>query len=288
MPGARGDGMVVGRPLEAVARLCQQRGPSNGVSTGTVGLRPVVAVTHLFPSTDAEHRGPWVVEQVDAIATSTEIRVLCCSQTARDRTEIRPSGVHVTFRSTRTILGGGRAGLLGSSLRYDRALGAYLRANPMLGLLHAHFGIPDAILVRRQAARAGLPYVVTLHGDDAFKVLPRHDPIGGAVSSVVDVSPVVIPNGYDDALFRLSEQPRDLGLLFVGNLVPTKNIEMLLRAYARERAVIALPLTIVGDGPLRVALAGLAATLGITDDVRFVGVQGRREVARLMARATAL
>ena len=279
------------------------------MSSAAVGEPAVLVVTHLFPSTDAEHRGPWVVEQVDALATSTEMRVLCCSQTARDRTEIRPSGVHVTFRSTRTILGGGRAGLLGSSLRYDRALGAYLRANPMLGLLHAHFGFPDAIIVRRQAARAGLPYVVTLHGDDAFKLLPRHDPIGAAVrravldasavicvseamgravSSVVDVSPVVIPNGYDDALFRLSEQPRDLGLLFVGNLVPTKNVEMLLRAYAREHAAIAVPLTIVGDGPLRAPLAGLAATLGIADDVRFLGVQGRREVAGLMARATGL
>jgi glycosyltransferase involved in cell wall biosynthesis len=217
--------------------------------------------------------------------------------------------VRVTFKPTHTILGGGRLGLLASSVRYDRALGAHLSANPDIGLLHAHFGIPDAIVVRRQAARAGRPYVVTLHGDDAFKVLPRHDPIGGAVrravmdasavicvsdamahavTSVLDIHPVVIPNGYDDALFRLSEQPRDRGLLFVGNLVPTKNIALLLRAYAGVHATIAMPLTIVGDGPLRPSLTALAATLGIADQVHFLGVQSRAEVADLMARAVAL
>jgi glycosyltransferase involved in cell wall biosynthesis len=272
-------------------------------------LAPILVVTHLFPSTDREHRGPWVVEQVDALAATTNIGVLCCSQTATNRTEVRPSGASVTYRSTRTIFGGGRLGLLASSWRYGRALDAHLRANPAVGLLHAHFGIPDAILVRRQADRTGLPYVVTLHGDDAFSVLPRRDPIGGAVrravveaaavicvseamaravKSVVDIEPAVIPNGYDSGLFTLSEKPRDLGLLFVGNLVPTKNIDVLLRAYARERATIAAPLTIVGDGPLRASLTALAASLGVADDVRFLGVQGRQEVAALMARAVAL
>ena len=272
-------------------------------------LPPILAVTHLFPATDREHRGPWVVEQVDALATTTDISVLCCSHTASNRTEVRPSGVHVTFRSTRTIFGGGRVGLLASSVRYDRALAWHLRANPSIGLLHAHFGLPDAILVQRQAARAGLPFVVTLHGDDAFKLLPRRDWIGGAVrravssasavicvsnamaravSSTVDVDPIVIPNGYDDALFKRSELERDLGLLFVGNLVPTKNVPMLLRSYARVRSEVGLPLTIAGDGPLRTSLAASAASLGLADSVRFLGVQDRRQVRDLMARANAL
>jgi len=272
--------------------------------------RRVVVVTHLFPSHEGQHRGPWIVEQVDALAASVDIGVLCCSQTAVDRSEVRPSGVEVTFRSTRTVFGGGRLGLLASSIRYDRALGRHLRADPTIGLLHAHFGIPDAILVRRQALRAGLPYVVTLHGDDAFKILPRRDPLGAAVRRAVTgaravicvseamaravtatlpaVDPVVIPNGYDDALFGLSERPRDLGLLFVGNLVPTKQVDLLLRAYARVRDEIRMPLTIVGDGPLRRPLASLAASLGVADTVGFLGVQSRRGVADLMGRAAAL
>ncbi len=151
--------------------------------------------------------------------------------------------------------------------------------------------------------------MVTLHGDDAFKILPRQDPLGRAVSravieasavicvseamaravgAVVEIDPVVIPNGYDDGLFKLSARARDLGLLFVGNLVPTKNVALLLRAYARVRSTIAMPLTIVGDGPLRTSLAQLAVTLGISGGVCFLGVQSRLEVAELMGRAAAL
>jgi teichuronic acid biosynthesis glycosyltransferase TuaC len=272
--------------------------------------RSIVVVTHLFPSDNREHRGPWVVEQVDALGVLMNISVLCCSQTATDRSEVRPSGVLVTFRSTRTAFGRGRLGLLASSVRYDRALAAHLRSNPTIGLVHAHFGIPDAIIARRQATKARIPYMVTLHGDDAFKVLPRRDAIGGAVRRAVteaqavicvssamadavravlpSVDPLVIPNGYDDGLFRLSERRRDLGLLFVGNLVPVKNLAALLRAYARRRDLLSAPLTLAGDGPLRPSLESLAAELGIADRVHFVGVQSRAEVAALMARAVAL
>lgn len=251
-----------------------------------------------------------MAEQVDALQPLVGINVLCCSQTAADRFEVRPSGVTVTFCSIRTPVGRGRLGLLTSSLRYDRALARHLDANPRVGLIHAHFGIPDAIVAHRQAKRMGLPLVVTLHGDDAFRVLPRKDPIGGAVRRAVTgaravicvsgamanavrtvlpaIDPVVIPNGFDDRLFGLSESPRDLGLLFVGLFVPVKNLDILLRAYARVRDRIAVRLTLAGDGPLRPMLEALGADLGIASSVDFLGVRRRDEVAALMQRATAL
>jgi glycosyltransferase involved in cell wall biosynthesis len=270
----------------------------------------VLVVTHLFPSKNQEVRGPWVAEQVDALRPLADIRVLNCSQTATDRSEVRPSGVPVTFRSIRTVFGRGRLGLLASSVRYDRALASYLRSNPSVSLVHAHFGIPDAIVAYRQAKRVGLPLVVTLHGDDALRVLPRRDPIGRAMRRAVAgahalicvssamaeavhrvipaVSPLVIPNGYDDGLFRLSREPRDLGLLFVGMFAPVKNLDVLLRSFAQVSDRIGLPLTLAGDGPLRPGLESLAAELGISGLVHFVGAQTREEVAALMGRADAL
>lgn len=274
------------------------------------GDRSVLVVTHLFPSDEREIRGPWVAEQVDALHDIVDVRVLCCSPTATDRSVTRPSGVPVTYRSIRTVLGRGRLGLLASSVRYDRALAAYLRSEPSVGLIHAHFGIPDAIVACRRAERAGLPLVVTLHGDDAFKVLPRRDPIGramrhavGGAQAVICVSsamaeavrrampavdPLVIPNGFDDRLFRVSTGPRDLGLLFVGMLVPVKNLDVMLRAYAGVHDRVAMPLTFAGDGPLRAALEAQARELGVAESVRFVGAQSREEVAALMGRAVAL
>lgn len=270
----------------------------------------VLVVTHLFPTGPRDIRGPWVAEQVDALNALTPMRVMCCSHVATDRSEVRPSGVPVTFRSTGTVFGVGRRGLIASSVRYDRALGSYLRSDATVRLVHAHFGIPDAIVAHRQAQRARLPLVVTLHGDDAFFVLPRRDPIGwtmrravaGAravicVSSAIadavrgalpSVEPLVISNGFDGALFRRSDTPRDAGLLFVGTLVPIKNLTVLLRAYARVRHRVPAPLTIAGDGPLRSELQSLAVELGIADRVHLVGAQDRAEVARLMQRSLAL
>ena len=248
-----------------------------------------------------------------APAARRPINVLCCSQTAADRFEVRPSGVTVTFCSIRTPVGRGRLGLLTSSLRYDRALARHLDANPRVGLIHAHFGIPDAIVAHRQAKRMGLPLVVTLHGDDAFRVLPRKDPIGGAVRRAVTgaravicvsgamaanavrtvlpaIDPVVIPNGFDDrSLWAVGESPRDLGLLFVGLFVPVKNLDILLRAYARVRDRIAG----IGSPLPGMARSGRcskpwARDLGIASSVDFLGVRRRDEVAALMQRATAL
>ena len=272
--------------------------------------RSILVVTHLFPTDSREIRGPWVAEQVDALRPLSEISVLCCAQTATNRFEVRPSGVPVTFRSTRTILGRGRVALVVSSVRYDRALAAYLRSNPSVSLVHAHFGIPDAIIAHRHTAKAGLPLVVTLHGDDAFKVLHRPDVIGAAMrravvgaravicvssamadavrSALPAIEPLVIPNGYDDGLFRRSSEPRDLGLLFVGMFTPVKNLDLLLRAYAGVRDQVRLPLTLAGDGPLRSALESLTVELGISGSIHFVGAQRRDEVAALMKRAVAL
>jgi glycosyltransferase involved in cell wall biosynthesis len=271
----------------------------------------VLVVTHLFPTASKPIQGPWVAEQVDALATYADVTVLCASQWAENGSEVRDSGVRVHFAHTATPLGHGRAGLLASSVRYELALNRFLSTHAEeFDIVHAHFGFPDAVAVSRVARRFSLPYVITLHGDDAFRLLPRQDSLGrlirdavagsamtlcvsdamfSAVSAVMpDARVSVLKNGYDSTLFTLSEKPRDGGLLFVGLLVPVKNIDVLLRAYAAKRVEIGLPLTIAGDGPLRSELEQLAAELGVSDSVRFLGQQSRSQVAELMASAKAL
>src|SRR5262249_42956489 len=66
-------------------------------------------------------------------------------------------------------------------------------------------------------------------------------------------------HGPDEGLLRL---------LFVGRLVYYKGVDVLLRAV---HALVDVELTIVGDGPLRRELEGLAATLGLGGRVHFLG-----------------
>jgi glycosyltransferase involved in cell wall biosynthesis len=62
--------------------------------------------------------------------------------------------------------------------------------------------------------------------------------------------------------------------LYVGRLAPEKNVDGLLRGYARyRRAGGTWSLVLVGDGPERAALERLCAGMQIADDVRFAGLK---------------
>jgi glycosyltransferase involved in cell wall biosynthesis len=65
----------------------------------------------------------------------------------------------------------------------------------------------------------------------------------------------------------------------IGRLAPVKGFDVLLRAWRSVEADLAL----VGDGPERGSLEALAASLGLTPRVRFLGL--RRDVPRVLCAA---
>jgi glycosyltransferase involved in cell wall biosynthesis len=82
-----------------------------------------------------------------------------------------------------------------------------------------------------------------------------------------------------------SEPAARKGLLFVGRLVDSKGVEVLLEAYDHAGLdPAAWPLTIVGDGPLRAELEARAARAGLRG-VRFLGFVDDAMKARLLASA---
>jgi glycosyltransferase involved in cell wall biosynthesis len=72
--------------------------------------------------------------------------------------------------------------------------------------------------------------------------------------------------------------------VFVGRLTQQKALDVALRALA---AVPEAQLLLVGDGPLREELEGLARELGISARARFLGTKPRAEVLSVLAGATA-
>lgn len=94
-----------------------------------------------------------------------------------------------------------------------------------------------------------------------------------------------LPNPYDESVFReLPNIARSADLVFVGRLVSQKGLDVLLRALAiLNRTGGAAPgLTVVGNGPERVALGQLTARLSLTPQVRFVGQQVGDALAGLL------
>lgn len=94
----------------------------------------------------------------------------------------------------------------------------------------------------------------------------------------------VVPLGLDlDALLSLPPEapglrsdigadPGDVVVGYAGRMVPVKDLTTLVRAFERAwRTVPAARLVLAGDGPQRAELATLAASLGISSRVHFLG-----------------
>jgi glycosyltransferase involved in cell wall biosynthesis len=276
----------------------------------------VLLTSHLFPSKRRPTGAPWLAEQVCALrAAGVEIDVLCCSPHEADHDAVDGNGgceIRAAYRSTSAgPLDGTRAGLLANALRCERRVASHLAGlERRPDLIHAHFAFPDGWAAARVGARAGIPVVLTVHGSDVARILARDGwfaaRVGRAlrtVDTIIAVSEelaadvrvhlprmhtVVIPNGYNDTLFRPTDSERDLGFLFVGALLPVKNIEFLVETFLSAAALHTLPLTIVGDGPLRPRIERMIAGAPAGARVTLTGPVERDRVATVMQRATAL
>jgi glycosyltransferase involved in cell wall biosynthesis len=89
----------------------------------------------------------------------------------------------------------------------------------------------------------------------------------------------LIPNGVDVDLFAPHER-RDLDVVFVGQLVPRKDVSTLIAAVAKLGSPVRLH--VVGDGPERPTLERQAAESGV--DAQFVGTRPNSEIAELLGR----
>jgi teichuronic acid biosynthesis glycosyltransferase TuaC len=199
------------------------------------------------------------------------------------------------------------AGILGEIRR--------LHSSHPVHLIHAHAALPCGHAAWLLSRELGIPFVVTVHGLDAFSIrqvtgfagkLCAHvsQSVYSAARSVICVSErvrarvlegvpnlahtTVVYNGVDPAMFTPADaQLEDAVILSVGNLIPIKGHALLLRAVAAIKSRFPrLAVELIGDGPERSHLEKLAVECGISRDVRFLGRKNRVQVADAMRRAT--
>lgn len=94
----------------------------------------------------------------------------------------------------------------------------------------------------------------------------------------------VVTGGVDAHRFSPARNAAAFDLIIVARLAPEKRVDVFLRAtQIVARQLPAVRACVLGEGPLRGELEGLAGELGIADRVRFVGQ--RNDVERWLRRA---
>lgn len=288
----------------------------------------VLVVSHLYPSPGHE-RHLFVEDQVRALrALGVELRVLSPTGYAP-----RPLWVNARLRRrgttpSRAVREGvlveyPRVPVIPRSLFFSRSgdlsyLALRRRLPSLRGagvdLVHAHQAMPDGATARRLAADLGVPYVVTVHGRDAYHHLKQSGAVGRvtrevlhgaaavmAVSSAVaaHLAPFVppqrlhiVPNGIVAEPASPGALARQAGylptvplVLSVGYLIERKGHMTVLEALTRLKGHVQPHYAIVGEGPLRRPLERAAARLGLTGQVHFLGRLPHDDVLGLMARA---
>lgn len=164
--------------------------------------------------------------------------------------------------------------------------------------LHAHFAGGAASHAILAARWAGLGVSFTGHGHDVYaepedlpQKLKAADFAAATCWDMADTFLQLAPEarvhrvicGVDPKRFlpRDGLAPDNGRYLFIGRLVEAKGGADLLDALQRARAEFGhiLPLDIVGDGPLRVALEAQATALGLGEQIRFLGARSSAWIA---------
>lgn len=182
-------------------------------------------------------------------------------------------------------------------------------------VIHAHSALPCGHAAALLSRELGIPFVVTVHGLDAFftrqvggyagrwcarmaslayreaaNVICVSKKVREQVGSRLGhaVKTIVIYNGVDPEVFFPAEHDAESEvILTVGSLIGIKGHAVLLRAVARVQELRpAVRCEIIGEGPEQQRLEALCGDLGLGDKVRFLGRQSREQVAEAMRRCT--
>jgi colanic acid/amylovoran biosynthesis glycosyltransferase len=201
-----------------------------------------------------------------------------------------------TFGSLNFLLGG--IGIFPKVVHASRMMSALGVAH-----VHCHFATHPALAGFLIHRLAGIPYSFTAHGSDLHvdrtmlcqKVTEAEFVVAISRSNAAVLETecggridklAVIYCGIDGDVFRPVERAAAgrLRIACVGTLHEVKGQRHLIEAVAElAKRDVDVGVRFIGDGPDRDALTRLAAELGLTDRIEFLGLRTRAEVVALLA-----
>lgn len=278
----------------------------------------VLTITPFYPNDRNPAFGCFVSEPLDWLAKAgVRSTVLAVHPLYRGNLRTVNSTVRAEWHRYFALPGGVGLPTAGAFV-FARIVGRVreLQGSQGIDLIHAHGPLPCGHAAMLLSAELGLPYVMSVHGLDAFSTEQVKGRVGEwcrrisqrvyrSSRRVICISELVreqvlqgtgsgcrtsvVYNGVDPELFSPGGEPSSVRpiVLCVGNLLPIKGHEVLLRAVASMSSDFPeLVLEIIGHGPELSRLQALAQQLSIAERVRFLGQQSREQVAEAMRRCT--
>ena len=278
----------------------------------------VLTLTPFYPNERDDAQGCFISEPLEALSQLGIVNTVLALQPIY-RKKLRPAKSRISTEWVSYLSLPGTLGLsTAGAFAFSRLVGRVrdLQRKQRIDLIHAHAPLPAGHTAMLLNSELGLPYVVSVHGQDAFStefVVGAAKQWCGRISRrvyqaskrVICISEVVrervlqqmgslcrtsvVYNGVDPELFKtaVTDRAQGLNVLCVGNLLPTKGHDVLMRALAAVASEFpGIALDVIGDGPEMARLQQLIRELGIRDRVRFLGREPRREVAEAMRRCT--
>jgi glycosyltransferase involved in cell wall biosynthesis len=277
----------------------------------------VLTLTPFYPSEQDDAAGCFVAEPLAELAKLGITNSVFAVQPLY-RARLRPTKSAAPAEWLRYLSFPGNSGLpLAGAFAFARIVGRVreMQRSTPIDLVHAHGPLPcghAAMLLNKELQ---IPFVVSVHGLDALATQQVSGRAGEwcrrislrvyrASRRVICISErvreevlngtgqscrtSVVYNGVDAKMFSPGGTADDgKTVLTVGNLIPIKGHETLLRAVAAIAGEFpGLRLAIIGDGPEKQRLAQLAGQLNVGDRVEFRGRQSRNEVAAAMQHCT--
>ncbi len=275
----------------------------------------VLTITPFYPRIGNEAGGCFVAEPLVELAKmGVKSSVFAVEPLYRQKPERNVSTAEANWYRYPALPGGlglATAGI-GLYLRLKRAVDE-LHAHSPIDVIHAHGALPcghAATLLQRDFK---IPFVVTVHGLDAFstnqvagwpgewcarasrRVYSAARRVLGVSRRVCDavengaagVSSAVVYNGVDPSFFVPGDAPLQPVLLSVGNLIPTKGHALIVPALAALlHEFPGLTWEVIGDGPELNGIRARAERLRVLSGIKFRGRRSRSEVADAFRRCT--
>ena len=275
----------------------------------------VLTLTPFYPTASDDAEGCFIAEPLRAMH---ELGVNSCVVAVQPLHRMRAAsnaGIPVATWIRYPSVPGGLGLASAGAFLYTRLISKIrnLHCSQRIDLIHAHAALPCGHAAMLLSQELRIPFVVTAHGLDVFFDKQVRGYAGAwckrvaqsvyrSAARVICISHKVADKVADNAAPRtntrviynsadaqmFSPSPDDFvpdTILSVGNLIPIKGHELLLRAVA---AIIPeypqISCEIIGNGPELLRLDRLASNCKIAGNVRFLGRQSRKQVADAMRR----